>query len=139
MFAGALIVAAALAADAGAPQTEREKVTAFLNDQAQAWNRGDLDSFCAVYVDDAVFFSPTGVARGRDQVLARYKKRYPDKVAMGTLTFDFVDVRIAGEVASVGAKWTLTYSGRTPASTGHTLVVLQRRGASWVIVQDASM
>ena len=141
MFSHAVVLGLALiaGADAGAPRTEKEKVLAFVNDQAAAWNRGDLASFCAVYVEDAVFVSPTGITRGRDEVLARYKRRYPDRASMGTLSFEFLDVRMAGDVVSITAKWTLVYGGKTPPATGHTLIVLHRRGSSWQIVQDASM
>ena len=59
-----------------------------LTRQAGAWNRGDLDAFCAFYADDAVFISPSGVTRGRQAVLDRYKKRYPTPAAMGTLSLE---------------------------------------------------
>lgn len=143
MFAAVMLMLAATPAPPGAhgaavAQSPREQVQALLLKQAQAWNEGDLDAFCSVYVDDAVFISPTGVTSGRDQVLARYKKRYPDKAAMGALRFEFVDVRSEGAVASVAAKWVLTYP-KKPQASGHTLLVLHRVGESWRIVQDASM
>lgn len=133
----ALIAALALAQpDAGSPQ----KLSALDTLQAQvgAWNRGDLDAFCAVYTDDAAFVSPKGVTRGRAEVLARYKKRYPDAKAMGKLTLTPVDVQDGGEVVSVAARWELSYDDR-PTAAGHTVVVLKRFGGSWRIVHDASM
>ncbi len=36
----------------------RAEVLALLEQQVAAWNRGDLEAFCAVYADDAVFVSP---------------------------------------------------------------------------------
>lgn len=129
------LTAALLAADAGTPATAIE---ARLLAQAEAWNKGDLIAFCAVYVDDAIFVSPKGVTRGRAQVLERYQKRYPTKDAMGTLGFAFEDVRVDGPAASVVAKWTLSYPGK-PAATGHTLLSMRLVRGHWMIVHDASM
>jgi uncharacterized protein (TIGR02246 family) len=110
-----------------------------LTRQAGAWNRGDLDAFCAFYADDAVFISPSGVTRGRQAVLDRYKKRYPTPAAMGTLSLEAIDTRLFGqEGATAMARWTLSYPDKPPA-TGLTLVVLRREGRSWRILQDASM
>jgi ketosteroid isomerase-like protein len=133
-------------------QTEAA-VQALLRKQADAWNQGDLDAFCAVYAEDAAFASPTGLTRGRTQVLTRYRQRYPDRKAMGTLSFEFLETRLAkgfeysafGDAlssrvhgVSVVARWTLAYPDKA-AATGLTLLVLHRRGDGWEIVEDASM
>mgnify|MGYP001451352535 CR=1 FL=1 len=115
-----------------------DSAKAFLTEQAAAWNKGDLDGFCASYADDTTFITPNGLTKGRDQVLQRYKKRYPDKAAMGTLSFEFLDARVAPGSVSVMAKWTLSYPNK-PSASGSTLVVLHPKGASWMVVQDASM
>jgi uncharacterized protein (TIGR02246 family) len=125
--------------DTGPSESARvDAAKAFLTEQATAWNRGDLDGFCASYSDDAAFLTPTGLTKGRDQVLARYKKRYPDKAAMGTLSFEFLDARASPGGVSVMARWTLTYPSK-PEAHGNTLVVLHARASSWMVVQDASM
>lgn len=131
----------------------REQVTALLRDQAAAWSRGDLEAFCAVYADDAVFVSPSGLTRGRQAVLDRYRARYTDAAAMGTLTLEPLDVReawgaeasVLGDALpsrthgiSVAARWTLVKSDGSSA-TGLTLIVFHRRAGAWVIVHDASM
>ncbi len=121
----------------------RADVEALLARQAEAWSRGDLESFCGVYAEDALFVSPTGLTRGRRAVLERYRKRYPDARAMGRLTLDVLDFHAApaaGEPASasVVARWTLAYSDR-PKLEGLTLLVLDRTSAGWRIVRDASM
>jgi uncharacterized protein (TIGR02246 family) len=131
----------------------REQIAAILDQQAADWNRGDLAAFTAVYDEDAVFVSPTGVTRGRNAVLDRYRQRYPDPAAMGRLQLEVVDVKdvwgpeitplgdaTPGGVhgASVVARWTLRKDG-APPSAGHTLIVLRRTGSAWRIVHDASM
>ena len=131
----------------------RQELAAVLQTQAQAWNRGDLEAFVSVYAEDAAFVSPTGLTRGRQGVLDRYRKRYPDKAAMGTLSLEILETRLmwgidgsmlgdaeAGGIhgGSVVARWTLAYPDK-PAATGLTLLVLRPRGGGWAIVQDASM
>lgn len=115
-----------------------DAVKAMITTQAEAWNRGDLPAFCSVYADDAVFVSPNGVTKGRQAVLERYQKRYPDKKAMGTLSFEFVETREQKDGVSVIAKWMLAYPDK-PTASGHTLLVLHKKGDKWFIVQDASM
>ena len=131
----------------------REETVALLRTQAEAWNAGDLEEFCTVYADDAAYVSSTGVTRGREAILARYRQRYPDRAAMGTLSFEIVEARPASGVertllgdaapgrvhgVSIVARWRLTYADREPAE-GLTLVVFRRRGEGWEMVQDASM
>lgn len=126
------------AADTGA------EIKKLLATQAAAWNRGDVAAFCAVYVEDALFLTPTGMTRGRREVLARYQKRYPDAAARGTLSFEVLEVRVMPPAAktpasaSVAARWKLSYADK-PEASGLTLLVLVPAGGSWKILQDASM
>ena len=144
-LAAALVVQAAAlrAGEATAPQQpgdEEAQVRQVLAAQIDAWNRGDLVAFCAVYADDATFLSPSGVSNGRDLVLERYQKHYPDKAAMGTLALEVLEVRIqpGASTASIAARWSLAYPDK-PVASGLTLLVLHRKDATWQIVQDASM
>jgi uncharacterized protein (TIGR02246 family) len=131
----------------------RGEVQAHLDQQLEAWNRGDLDAFCAGYDEDALFISPSGSTKGRDEILSRYRKRYTDREAMGTLSFEILEMRPVQGVeismlgdsspgrvhtVSVAARWILTYPDREEAA-GLTLIVLQRRGDGWSIIHDASM
>jgi uncharacterized protein (TIGR02246 family) len=119
--------------------TPRENIVNLLHKQAEAWTRGDLEAFCSVYADDAVFISPTGMTKGRDSVLARYRKKYVDKAGMGALTLDVEEIRMLSDAnASVVARWTLTWPDK-PKATGLTLIVLSKAQGRWRIVQDASM
>lgn len=128
----------------------RAEVNRLLSAQAVAWNRNDLDAFVAPYAQDATFLtSATGITHGRQAVLERYRKRYPDGKAMGSLTLNMVEVRPLGvDVASgtihglaVVARWQLAHPedpGAKPAE-GFTLLVLQRRAGHWEILEDASL
>lgn len=116
----------------------QEEILKLVAASAAAWNRGDLKAFVAGYAPDAVFLTPAGVTKGADQVLARYQKKYPDAKAMGQLTLEPVDVRVAEDAVSVAAKWTLSYPDQA-AATGHTVIVFMQVKGAWRIVHDASM
>ncbi|MFQ5599258.1 MAG: SgcJ/EcaC family oxidoreductase [Candidatus Krumholzibacteriia bacterium] len=140
--------------DARRQKRVRQEIRALLETQAADWNRGDVETFCSVYAGDAAFVSPSGLTRGRQAVLERYRRRYPDRAAMGNLSLDVIEVRPASgtEVSMLGdarpsrvhsvsvvARWTLSYPDKEPA-TGLTLLVFRRRASGgWEIVQDASM
>jgi uncharacterized protein (TIGR02246 family) len=117
-----------------------------LETQAAAWNRGDLEAFCSVYADDALFVTAFGVTKGRAEVLARYKARYPDAAARGTLSFEVLAVDVLGpevskrvpDAIAVVARWKIAHADE-PAAAGLTLLNLVKAPAGWRIVHDASM
>ena len=140
-------------ATAQADSPDETAITQVLRDAEAGWNAGDLEAFCTVYSDDASYVSTSGITRGREAILARYRERYPDRAAMGTLSFDVVEARPAAGVevtmlgdaapsrvhgVSVVARWRLEYPDRD-AAEGLTLIVLRQRGDGWEMVQDASM
>ena len=131
----------------------REEVGALLAKQAADWTAGDLDAFTSVYTDDALFVAGSGLTRGRAAVLDRYRQRYPDRAAMGALSFEIVEVRdlwgpeitplgdaTPGNIhaVSVVARWSLRKEAGEPAS-GLTLLVLRKVLGAWRIVHDASL
>ena len=140
-----MLLAACCAAgpDAGPPS---DRAKAFLADQVGAWNRGDLEAFCSVYDEDATYASPSGLVRGRAAVLSRYRKRFPDRAAMGTLRLEVLEARAAADpdgdrgavdAVSILARWRLAYPDK-PEASGLTLLVVRPRESGWAIVQDAS-
>jgi uncharacterized protein (TIGR02246 family) len=68
-----------------------------LDDQAAAWNRGDVGAFMRGYKDspDTTFIGKS-VEHGYAPILERYKKAYPNKDAMGSLDFSEIAVRELG-------------------------------------------
>ena len=117
----------------------RAEVEARLAFQRDAWNRGDLEGFCADYADDAVFLSPGGLTRGRADVLARYLKKYGTaKSTMGTLSFETIDVIAGATVVSMAMRWKLDWQDK-PSASGLTLITWVKRGPRWFLAQDASM
>ncbi len=120
-----------------APATASPDFKALLQTQAEDWNRGDLEAFCSLYAEDAAFVSPSGVNRGRAQILARYEKKYDTPEKRGKLSFEFIEVRTQGDSASIMLRWIIKKADSEAA--GHSLVVLHKMAKGWRIVQDASM
>ena len=108
-----------------------------LNAQVEAWNRGDVDAFLDGYwrSPDVTFSGTSGVTRGWDGALARYKKNYADRAAMGKLDFSGLEIRFLGpDAALVLGKWHLA---REKGDIGGVFsLVWQRFPEGWKIVHD---
>jgi uncharacterized protein (TIGR02246 family) len=127
-----VLIASSVRADDAA---EIKKV---LDEQAVAWNKGDLVGFMKGYwkSKDLTFVSGKDVTRGWEPTLERYKKRYQaDGKEMGKLTFSDVEVQIlAPGVAMVTGKWELALSKETVG--GRYTLILKKFDEGWRIVHD---
>ena len=117
-------------------QVEKD-LRALLNEQEEAWNRGDIDGFMKGYwkSPDTVFVGSGGVQHGWDAVLARYKKSYPDRAAMGHLTFSELEVTPLGpDAAVILGRWQLQ---REKDSLGGVFTLIARHfREGWRIIHD---
>jgi len=118
------------------------EVRAILQNSEAAWNRGDLAAMASYYEDSPqTTFIGRQVTRGGVQaILERYRRSYPTREAMGTLTFSEIEVRpLADGVALATGKFALK---RTEAGGGDTsgrfTLVLRRTPAGWKIIHDHS-
>jgi uncharacterized protein (TIGR02246 family) len=136
-FALCFIPAASLAQDA--PAAERDAIVAMLNRQAADWNRGDLDAFATGYKHSPdILFMGRPIRRGYDQMLNGYRKSFPNRAAMGKLTFSNLEVQPLDEhFATVTGRFHLerTSAGGGDAS-GYYLLVLENTPSGWKIVRD---
>ena len=118
-------------------EADREAINAVLSAQQTAWNRGDVDAFLVGYwrSPELTFSGSSGVARGWDGVLARYKKNYPDRGAMGRLDFSELEFRFLGpDAALVLGRWHLK---REKDDVGGVFtLVWQRFPDGWKIIHD---
>jgi len=108
-----------------------------LQAQADAWNRGDLDAFMQTYAPtgDLRFASGDTVTYGWQPTLARYKQRYPNRAAMGTLAFSGLAVtELSPDAALVFGHWQLTRAGDAPR--GLFTLLVRRTPAGWRIFAD---
>lgn len=107
--------------------------------QTEAWNRGDLEGFMQTYwnSDSLTFIGRHGVTHGWQQTFDNYKKGYPDKAAMGTLSFDIIEVKkLSDDYYYVTGGWKLQRA--TDAPSGYYTLLLRKINGEWKIVSDHS-
>lgn len=124
------------------PAQDRRSILQLLDEQAGAWNRGDLAAFMQGYwrSPDLVFTSGGRVQRGYAAIAQRYRAAYPDGAAMGNLTFSDLEIRLLRpDAAWVLGRWALhreAAEGRDPDPGGVFTLVLHRFGDHWRIIHD---
>lgn len=112
-------------------------IRTLLERQSGAWNEGDLVTFVADYLDSPRmrFVSGGSVRYGAEDVLDRYRRTYPDRAAMGVLTFTDLDVRVlSDEYVFVFGRYNL--ERETDAPTGLFTLLFERTGDGWKISHD---
>ena len=118
-------------------KSDHEAILAILNAQQAAWNRGDVDAFLTGYWQspEVTFSGSNGVSRGWDEVLARYKRNYPDRAAMGQLDFSELEFRFLGpDAALVLGRWHL--KRENDELGGVFSLVWERFPDGWKIIHD---
>ncbi len=113
------------------------EIKTLVSRQTEAWNRGDIDGFMQGYwqSNELRFASDGTVTRGWKATLHRYKKRYPDRETMGTLTLTVDEVTLLAPDAAIAfGKWELARSQDHPS--GLFTLVLRRLPEGWRIVAD---
>ncbi len=119
------------------PEKNFEIIQEILMIQQEAWNRGDIDAFMQAYwkSEKLQFGNADGVTYGWTETLENYKIRYPDRGAMGKLTFRIVDLTMYGDnMASLTGSWELEREKDRPG--GHFLLLWKKIDGEWVIVTD---
>jgi len=108
-----------------------------LDDQVAAWNRGDVVAFMEGYwkSPQTTFSGASGVLRGWQAVLERYRRQYPDRAAMGRLSFSDLEISLlAPNAALVLGHWQLEHAQDRPS--GVFTLVLRKLPEGWRIVHD---
>ncbi len=136
LFVGSIL---ALGACGGAPDEAaiRTEITDMLHVQDTAWNDGNIDGFMAHYLasEDLRFASGGKINRGWQATIDGYKSRYPDKVAMGALSFKNLEIKVLSrEYAQVFGRWGLKRAHDNPG--GLFTLLLKKQGEKWVIISD---
>lgn len=112
-------------------------IGALLRSQAEAWNRGDIEGFMQGYwkSDRTTFAGSSGVLRGWQALLDRYRRSYPDRAAMGRLEFSELEVTPLGpDSAMVLGHWQLERGKDRPG--GVFTLVARRLDEGWRIIHD---
>lgn len=136
-----LIIAALFLTVAGSvfaadnPETEIRKV---IQEQQDAWNRGDLAGYMNGYwKSDKVVFVGGEVRRGWQNVFDYYKTKYSDRAKMGTLTFSDIEITPHGaDAALVLGSWKVDVGSNNVH--GKTTLIFCHFPEGWRIVHDHS-
>ncbi|GAA4098485.1 YybH family protein [Mucilaginibacter panaciglaebae] len=115
----------------------RQAIINVMNTQREAWNRGDLEGFMQGYwrSDSLMFVGKTAPTYGWQNTLNNYKRGYPDKAAMGILTFDILKVDVLDtKNAFVFGGWHVKQA--TKMLEGYYTLWFKKINGKWVIVCD---
>lgn len=122
-----------------AQENDKILILKLLEDQRKAWNKGNIVDYMEGYLksDSLVFVGKSGPKYGWDNTLANYKKGYPDKNAMGFLSFDIKEVRlISADHAFVLGAWHLKREKDEPK--GFFTLILKKINGEWKVIADHS-
>jgi len=115
------------------------KILNTMKAQENAWNNGDIESFMLGYWEskNLQFVGKKGVTKGYQETLANYKKSYPGKEGMGSLSFDILSVeKLSEDYCFVTGKYSLVIGEETPS--GHFTLLWKKINGEWVIISDHS-
>ena len=132
----AVLVTAQTTSRTSAART-RAAISAVLDAQSAAWNRGDIDGYMDGYarLETIVFVSGDSVTHGWQTVRDRYRKSYDSREKMGTLTFSDLEFRpIDNSTVAVVGRWHLKRTSDEPH--GRFTLIFKRTRQGWRIIHD---
>jgi uncharacterized protein (TIGR02246 family) len=132
IFLVALFVMSAYS-QSSSPENAIRKV---MDDQAAAWNRGDLEGFMQGYWNSPkLVFVGSEVTRGWQPTLDRYKRSYSTREKMGTLTFSDLEITVLSKDAAVVlGSWSLARATDNPH--GKFTLTFRKFKEGWRIIMD---
>ena len=135
----ALFFLISMTTSAQKPESSEQLITTELARQQECWNSGNLECFMEGYwkSDSLRFIGKSGIKYGWQETLDNYKKSYPDRAAMGKLTFELLSFDSMGdEHMMVTGKWRLKRSEDEP--NGLFTIIWQEINGKWKIIYDHS-
>lgn len=118
---------------------ETKQIAEVLHKQAAAWNKGNIEEYMHGYWnnDSLLFIGSKGPVYGYTPTLERYQKSYPDKEAMGELSFSALTFkRLSQEYYFVTGRWSLQRDKDNP--NGYFSLLFRKIDKRWQIVADHS-
>lgn len=115
----------------------KDAIRKVLNEQVEAWNRGDLRGFMRGYwkSEKMLFISGKNMFRGWQSAFDRYKRSYDTKEKMGILSFTKVEIELLGKEAAL-AIGRFILSRKNDEPTGIFTLTFRKIGKKWRIVVD---
>ena len=114
----------------------KKAIVDVMNKQLVAWNQGDLAGFMQGYwKSDSLMFVSSKPTYGWQATLDNYKRGYPDKAAMGILSFDIKKVNLIDATnAFVFGAWHLKREKDNPG--GYFTLFFKKIKGEWKVVVD---
>ncbi|MFY0687318.1 MAG: nuclear transport factor 2 family protein [Cyclobacteriaceae bacterium] len=120
-------------------QSDEDLIREKMTQQEVCWNAGDLDCFMETYwnSEQLLFIGSKGLTYGWQQTLDNYRKGYPNKEAMGKLSFDLKKFeKLSKNHWFVVGQWKLSRS--IGDLDGHFSLIWKKFNGEWLIVADHS-
>ncbi|MCB0402595.1 MAG: nuclear transport factor 2 family protein [Flavobacteriales bacterium] len=116
--------------------SEKEAIMHVMHQQETDWNSGNIEAFMQGYwqSDSLMFIGKNGIKYGWQTTLDNYKNSYPDKAAMGTLSFEILQLEQNNHTAYMLGKWNLQRESDNP--NGYFTLYWKKIEGHWVIVID---
>jgi uncharacterized protein (TIGR02246 family) len=116
-------------------------IIALMRTEEEAWNRGDIDAYVNLYAPGdstrMIYFGGSGVTRGKDSILAFYKKYWP-KEKMGHLTLQHDGIeKISNEYYYVSGFFNVSYPSGKEVKGRFSGLVKKIKG-KWYLYTDHS-
>jgi ketosteroid isomerase-like protein len=118
---------------------QEKEIKEVLEKQRLEWNKGNMAGYMQGYLksDSLIFVGKTGPFYGWQKNLEIYQKVYPDKAAMGYLTFDIKQIKMMDKKhAFVLGAWNLQMEKEE--QKGFFTLLLEKFKDGWKIVVDHS-
>ena len=135
-----ILILALCSFSAFAQKTPESAIRKIIDDQAAAWNRGDLDAFMSIGYwrsDKLKFVSGDRITYGWQQTLDNYNRNYSTRALMGTLTFSGLEIEVLSkDAAFVTGSWSLKREKDEPK--GKFTLLFRKLKEGWRIVVDHS-
>ena len=116
-------------------------IIALMRTEEEVWNRGDIDAYVNLYAPGdstrMIYNGGAGITRGKDSILAFYKKYWP-KEKMGTLTLQHDGIeKISKQFYYVSGFFNVSYpSGK--AVKGRFSGLIKKIKGKWYLYTDHS-
>ncbi len=122
-----------------AQNNDKSEILSVLEKQRIAWNNGNLQQYMMGYwqSDSLLFVGKRGPQYGWQKTFDNYKKSYPDKSAMGKLTFNILKVDVyTSDYAFVLGEWILDREKDQPR--GFFTLQMKKINGQWKVIADHS-
>lgn len=115
----------------------KEEIKAIMEQQSIDWSEGNMEGFMDAYIksDSLGFMGKKGIRYGWQATLDSYKKGYPDKDAMGKLTFQYLEFKEMGDNNMfVAGYWNLDRKQDT--LNGYFTLIWELVDGEWKVIFD---